>query len=268
MKIEHTPEINVSQSTTETKKRFSKFRNRKLILMILAILIIGAFVAWYMFMREETQENQTDKVPSYSYDNDYGDRLLTTHLLDGDNDGSGMLFRLPLNSIVYTNSPTDSSNDSRLIPKELSDVTVDKGKNVEFGKRFVMSDLNTVYQSLIAAKIVPSSEAASFDKYSYSRDLIAKLVFNEANNPSGVGLGMSAAAKFTNGNIKSGASVYDISAAAPSGSDSPVSHVVGELVEVKGKNATYYLLVVAVDENWNSSPKTWQAIKNSIKVDQ
>ena len=260
--------INVSQSTTEAEKRLGGLRNRRGILLVLVLGVVVAGAVFWLIQRSDEKSATTTPTATFKYDEELGGTLLAIHLLEGSNDGSGMEFKRPMNGFVYTDSPLNKS-DPKLTPKSRDDPIVEQGNNIEFVTRSYTSPSEATNTALIAAKIVPASEASNFDKYNYFRDLIAKLVFSESDNASSVGLGMSTSTKFSNNNIKSNASVYEISATSPSGSDnSPIDHIIGQLVEVKGKRATYYLLITAVDENWNSSPKTWQAIKDSIKVDQ
>lgn len=42
----------------------------------------------------------------------------------------------------------------------------------------------------------------------------------------------------------------------------------GTAILIKGKNANYYFLVDALDDNWQLNQSVWQKIINSIKVDQ
>ena len=193
---------------------------------------------------------------------------MATHLLQGSGQTTGMLFKLPLNGVVYTDSPLDQP-DTRLRPQSLSDIITDKGNNVEFGNRFVAPSGTIAFQSLIAAKTVLPAEQAEFDAYNYFRDLLAKWSFNISKDTSQLGFGMSPAKVFNNSAITSGGQVYDISVSLPNGDNSGViDHMVGQIIEIKGQNANYYLLISAIDENWHSSSKTWQIIKDSIEVDQ
>lgn len=268
MNITDDPKINVSQSTNDSKDRLHRLRNRRSALLILVLIVIAGFGAWFVF-KQPSEEKRTNLTPSsYSYDEELGDRLLVAHLLQGSGSGSGLIFKLPLNGVVYTDSPLNRS-DSRLTPKKLTDTIIDKGNNVEFGNRFYTPELKTTFQSVIAAKIVPPAEQPEFSAYDYFKELLARMSFNTSEDASKLGMGMSTPAKFSNNQIKNDGNVYQIAASLPDGVESGlIKHVIGELIEVKGTNANYFLLIAAVNQDWTSSPKTWQAIKDSIKVDQ
>lgn len=270
MQSEQITPTNVSQSTNGSKKRLHNLKNRTAGILILTVGV-AVLVSWLIYFRPGEKPRPQIASPSgaYSYDSEEGSQLMATHLLDSGNPGMRLVFKLPLNGVVYTDSPLDRP-DSRLIPKDnkISNPIIDQGTSVEFGNRLVLPGGKITFQSVIAAKIVPLDES-NFDKYNYFKELLTRLSFNTILNPSNTVFGMSPPAEFTNSNIKNSAQIYKTSAEPPTDSKSSIiKHMNGQLIEIKGKKANYYLLMMAVDKTWDSSPKTWQAIKDSIKIDQ
>jgi hypothetical protein len=255
---------------TSESKRNSRWSNSRqpLFIAVIACVVLLAATGWYAYkylFQPEDQAKAAASVP-YLFDEELGDRLLANHLLQGNDNGAGILFRVPLNGFVYTNSPLDQP-DPRLAPKSLNDAIVDTGSDVVFVQRTVALDSTVINQTVLAAEAVPNSETADFNRDDYFRKLVASVVFSEGEDTD-VKLETSQASQFSNTSVSENASIYTVTASYTGSENLPVDHVVGELIEIKGQNGTYYLLLAAIDKTWDSSPKTWQAIKDSIKVDQ
>lgn len=253
--------INVSSSSLESNKRLKRINRRAILTIIvsLAIVITGA-VLWQSYNRSR------DKPQAYSFDQEYGSRFMATHLLQGETAGTGVSFKRPMNGFVYLDSPLDKS-DPRLTPANRSEAIIDKGKKVEFGQRLVSADSSVYYQSLLAALIVSPAEQESINHRGYFNHLIAAHAFLNREDLAKMELTLENSTSFTNSSISKDAKISDIKIANAT-SKSPIKKFKGQLIEIKGSNAVYLVLIGASDEVWASSPKTWQAIKDSIKVDQ
>ncbi len=257
--------INTSQSTRNglQKKRIWKWRG---ILVVAAIVLAVSTVVlgWYISDRSNRDNKLTTKTRAYSFDENRGNTVMAQHTLQGNLPGAGMKFSSPRADFLYADAPLYKS-DTRQSQNKI----VDRGDHVELGQRIVKPDGKVFHQAVLAARIVPPAEQSEFSSYNYFSGLLNTLVFNKSRDSTDVGLGLSPPTKFTNGAIRDNANIFEFAAALPNGVTSgPIDHIVGQIIEIKGKNANYYLMISAIDENWNSSPKTWQAIKDSIKVDQ
>ena len=258
--------VNISKSTLENRLRLHSWRRRK-VLILLLVLVIGGLVTG-LYIKDRVSK---DKVPidqslarNYSFDDNRGDKLTAKHVLKGSKPGTTMKFNRPWADFLYSDTPL-IEEDQRFRNKDFTD----EGNNIELGQRIVTPDLIVSHQAVLAAKIVPPEEQSKFNNYDYIKDLLTKLSFNTSEDPSKLGLVLTHPTKFTNNSIKSGGQMFVMSATLPNDIESGViNSMVGELIEVKGKNANYYLLIAAIPKNWDSSPKTWQAIKDSIEVDQ
>lgn len=260
------------QSTTSTKKPWHKFisstrKRQHLLIAVVAILTVSTGVLlWYIKNKQNVAPQLA--VREVSFDEKQGDRITAEHLLQGGGAGTGLKFSRPDIEFLYIDSPFDGP-DPRL-RKDRKETIVDTGFNLEMGQRIVNSQKTVYQQALIAAQIVTPKNQPVFSSFAYFKQKLNKLVFPDIKDPTKLGMSLGLPQSFTNEHIKSDASIYEVKATILDENifGLPYKSVKGELIEVKTKNANYYLLVVAVDKNWDSSPKSWKVIKDSLQVDQ
>jgi hypothetical protein len=252
------------------KSHTSPLKSKKVFAVILLMVIVVGVGGWFIYDRVFKEDSlPAVQTRSVELDATVKAKIIANHFLQGDASGAGMKFSLPWAEFIYTDSPASLAEPR--FPEKQEDVSkeiIKDGNNTELGIRLTAGSSGSLFQALAVGKIVPSSEVDNFDKKDYFGTLIAKLMFNNTGGPSSIGLLMGEPVQFTNTSITSGASLYGLSASSTATKRAPVSHITGELVEVKGLNATYYLLITSIDENWSSNPQTWQFAKDSIKVDQ
>lgn len=259
-------QVNVSH-TTRQSQIFRGLRRKRLIVAILILVIAAVAGGWYVNDRSSQKKLYPPKPRSYSFDNNKGDVFVANHRLQGGRTGMGMEFSRPFADFLYVDAPFDKT-DPR-VPKNPTETFVDPGFNVELGQRLAGLDKTLYHQALIAARIVAPENQAQFSIHGYFRQVLNRYVFTGVKDPTKLFISLSAPANFTNSNIKENTSIYQLNAQDLSEPKTGlVGEVKGELIEVKGKQANYYLLIVAIPANWEANPKTWQAIKGSIKVDQ
>lgn len=239
--------------------------------ILIALILAAAGVAGYLIFKKYDGKQPSTSLPAFSYDAvNESDILRANHLIRGNGQSTGMAFQLPLNGIARPDSPY-TGGDERLIPKNRSDVLVVESVRGEFGLRYVGADRSVVFQSLIAGLIVLPPQQNDFSKEDYFKGALNNLSFRLENKDlSKLSLELSGEKAFTNGNISSGAKIYQLRASTPATSKaaSSIKSMVGELIEINGKNADYYLLISGTDSVWNTGANTWQSIKNSVKIDQ
>lgn len=272
-------ETTAKPSSEQGSSLWGRVKQHKFIVITVAV-ILALVIGWVVYSQFIKAKPFTVNVRSSNFDKTASDanttvqKTMSLQLLKGDSTGFGMSFRVPLSDFIYTDSPINKALPP--FPKDFS-VYPDKpisaeGNSVNFGQRiFLSANSNEVtFQGLVAAKIVPKTDQASFSSTDYFKNLIAKLSFNSAKpNASGLQLNITPAGDFKNASVKGDAQLNNISTELPSGVDpGVVKHLKGQLVELKGKRANYYLLIAATDSNWDNNPKTWQAVKDSIKIDQ
>lgn len=242
---------------------------RRAIIFTAAVLLAAG--AGYLAYKKYESNKASNKLPSFSYDTkNESDILWANHLISGSRQNNGMAFRLPLNGISRPDSPYKGF-DERLIPKKRGDVLVADGLNGEYGLRYVGEDRSVVFQSLIAGLILLPAQQNGFSKEDYFKAALNNLSFRlEGKQLSKVSFSLSGEKAFTNANISSGAKIYQVTAVSRGDAKvaAPIKRMVGELIEIKGKNADYYLLISGTEAVWGSGGKTWQGIKDSLKVDQ
>lgn len=259
--------INQPAAPRGIRGRFKR-PNKRAVVAALAILLLAGvgFLAYKKY-----DDKASNRLPVYKYDaENKNDILWANHLIKGNGNATGMAFRLPLNGIVYSDSPYNRI-DERLIPKSRNDVLIRQGLNAELGLRYVGRDRSVVFQSVIAGLILPPDRQNGFSKEDYFKGALNNLSFRlDSKDLSKVSFTLSGEKTFTNANIPSGAKIYQLTASSSGDSKvaAPIKRMVGELIEINGKNADYYLLISAMDSIWGPGGKSWQDIKNSLKVDQ
>lgn|GEM_PF-3895867 len=260
--------INSSQSTLD-KKKLSRLKIKKGIYWLL-ILIIVAGAGWFGYDRWHSDKLNLPKTRTSNLDQKESYKHLGHHSLQSDTIKASLMFERPW-EFLYIDSPPDKL-DPRFAPvfKSADSVIIDKSNSIEFGERIVKADRSYVFQSILAARIVPKSLQPKFSANAFFTQLINRLAFQDRGNlyKNTVTASWTGSKKFTNQYIKKNASTYDVSMALQKNlSTGIVDSVKGQLVKIQGKKADYYLLIVAIDKNWDSNSKTWQAIKDSIKVE-
>ena len=260
------PNIDTSMTSSNSKIVSDRYNQKRpkiiLIIAILLLLLISAGI--YLSSRNTNNGTATATAKSYSFDKGKGSDHFAKYTLLGIKPNSGFRYSKPWNELLYANSPLQRS-DPRFNRKKF----VDKGNNVEFGQRFFSRDGQVLYlQTIMAARIVPKNQMSSFKPADNFAHIIAKysypgLEFNQ------VGFKLGAPSTFTNPSIENDAARYELTA-FPNTKDysGPIHNMKGELIEIHGKNANYYMMVVAIEDTWNNSPITWQKINDSLRVDQ
>ncbi|HEX5395385.1 MAG TPA: hypothetical protein VFW52_03495 [Candidatus Saccharimonadales bacterium] len=267
----------VWRSSPGIRNRWRQFTSHKLSIAVLVLVLAGA-IAGYLYYRHENAVAPTPATRSSSFDNNIVNpdnprpTSMANHFLQGTKSGAGMRFSLPWDDFMYIDSPLDKALPVRPTSSQddLTKPIPKKGNNVVLGQRIFTADNKVTFQGLVAALIVPPADQPNFVSSTYFRDVLANLSFNTSRpDASRLALNVTAVRNFTNPAIKKHAQIQDITTVLPSNVDpGVVKHLVGQLVEAKGKNADYYLLIAVTDNNWNENPKTWDFVRNSIKVDQ
>lgn len=263
----------IDEDTLTANKHLSGNRRinlsrRKALIIGLVVVVIAGFGA-IIYNRIYKNEVKPVATRPYSFDQNKGDTLLFQHVLEGTKDGDNFEFEVPAADFLYADGRLDQT-DSRF-PKTFNEKIIDKGRRVELGQRVVSGTTGNVYlQSIVAARIVPPEEQSSFNSLEYFGERISSLVFVNGSNATHVALGLQAPKAFTNEAIKGNANIYEFNAISTKAlyEEQPIKQIRGYLVDIKGKNASYYLMIGAVEDVWKASPKSWQKILNSLKVDQ
>lgn len=257
-----------SVSKNDSKPWLSR---KYLLITVLLILILGvSALIWYISNRNSTKSPPV-KIRSYSFDDKQAYRFLARHILVGEAKGNSLEIGIPLTEFLYTDGPIDRIDPRFQTYKKPTDIIQDKGNKVAFGQRLFSSNGTVYHQSLIAARIVSPDEKTSFNKHNYFKEILDNYVFkSNTGNPKLLNLDIRDSTRFANKQIKSSANKSKIYASLPKGlkTSGPVSEVIGELVELSGKKSDYYILIVSDKNIWETGTKTWQAIEDSIVIDQ
>lgn len=243
--------------------------SRKTSLILVLIITVIAIMSWYFLIYQDSR-NSPAKTRDYSFDSQPSARFMAHHWLEGSGQSNGFFFDIPWDDFLYTDAPYNDTDPRIKQLKNGGEPIYDKGLSVEFGQRIFSSD-KVYHQALVAALIVLPSQKNEFNKEGYFKTALNNLSFRLDNkDASKISFTLSGDKTFTNSNIPGNAKIYQLTAEtrAANNVDAPIKHMTGELVEIKGKSADYYLLISAIDSVWGSGTKTWQAIKDSIKIDQ
>ena len=250
-------------------KLWATRRNLKIAVILIAIAGIGV-LAWFYFNKDAAKLPPL-KTRSYSFDDKQAYRFLARHVLVGEGNGNSLEIGIPLTEFLYTDGPTDRIDPRFQTYKKPTDKIQNKGNKVSFGQRIFAADGVVYNQSLIAARIVSPAEKPKFNKYNYFKEELNKLVFkSNIGNPSLLDLDISDAGAFTNKQVNVNAKKYNISVSLPKGVETkgPMRNVVGQIIEISGKNSDYYLAITSIKSVWDKSTKTWLAVQDSIVIDQ
>lgn len=261
----------ISEGSSSSSGRQRKLNNRTIALILIVVLLFATALV-YSYLKTQSKNSLSDTDPTdYSFDAEEGDEHQQSHLLKGGEPKTGFGFKLPLNDVVYSDSPFDKV-DERFAKDKPFDQIVDEGNAVILGQRIVTGnegEANAYFQSLAAALIVQENEQEAFNMTEYFSQVISGYVFGTGvEDASKVAFGLNQPEAFANNNIEKGAQIYQFNAFSTAPTENqPVKKLTGYLVEVKGKNANYYMLLGAIESVWLASPDTWQAVINSIDVD-
>lgn len=234
-------------------------------------LIAGAGVLAWFYFNKDAPKLPPAKARSYSFDDKKADRFLARHVLLGQGSGASLEFDVPLTEFLYTDGPTDRIDPRFQTYKKPTDKITNKGNKVSFGQRVFAPDGTVYNQSLIAARIVPQDEKPKFNKFNYFKEVLDKLVFkSNIGNSSLLDLDINNGEAFTNKYVSANAKKYAITVSLPKSVETkgPIRNVVGEMIEISGKNSDYYVLITSIKDVWDKGTKTWQAVENSIAVDK
>lgn len=259
-------EINSNTSPVSSSNKLSgwlraKFqqRQRLAILVIAVLVILLAIAGLYAWDRWRSNEPPIDP-NRYSLDEQSSPKNMPTYNLQGTRPGTGLKFIKPF-EFIHFDTPFHEVDKKGLTTK---------ADNVELGQRAHTSAEAPAVQSGIAVRIAEPSENTSPVDQEYVQKTLAKMFFQSEQFPSRVKVDLYIPTQFTNEKIKNNATAYDISASyAPNTTrHGPIRNVAGQLVHIRTEKATYYFIVAASEENWVSSPKSWQAIKDSLEITQ
>lgn len=226
-----------------------KSRLSKRVILIAVVVILA--VAGALWANHKYSGNSANGRYKFSYSQ------LSAFQLVSDPSGHGMSFIKPSeigkaygsnNASTQVTLPQTSSQKN----VNIADVTAQiffSSSASDFAKRVSAKDLSDVQSN----------------QYKYLVDPGLRLI-NSSLEPA-YGFNFGALTPFTNGSIKSFAWAIDFKAASLDKSDN-MPAMKGKMVVAIGKNATYYLIVNAVDYNWGSNQKTWQQVFDSLKIDQ
>ena len=128
---------------------------------------------------------------------------------------------------------------------------------------YVTGKLPTVMPKLTQTAF--SQPPSSSDYQSFIKPLTA---FAAAQLPKSSGqVSLSTPQAFTSANIKNNAWQFNLTT-QNSDIAKPLSQWTGRLLDIWGQNGQYYLMVAAINQNWQANSQIWAQILNSIKVDQ
>jgi len=264
------PENKAEVPSTPPGGRFKKPSRRKMLVGLALILVLAAGVGAYVYTQIIKDEVKPVSTRPYSFDEEQGARFVAEHLLEGEKDGTSFSFDIPIAEFLY---PEDSYKEAGRQPDSYGDGIhkfLDKGNRVELGQRIFSANSNRVFhQSIIAALIVPPEQQPEFNMVDYFKAGISTIVFVNGNHQAYVSLGLKNQKEFTNANIKAGGQLFEFDAVSTNTlyEEQPVKRIKGYIVEVKGKNANYYLMIGAIEDVFNSSTGSWQKTLDSLQVD-
>ncbi len=256
-----------TSTTNSLKPSLSMRRLNKKNLIYIGILIVTLVVAVGLLHVLNNNKSPV-KTVNYSFDKSSANyRFMASHILGGEAKKTGFAFNIPWSQFVYSDAPI-SISDPRTKNKPYNQLFKDTGNHLEFGQRLIGPDRTVYMQSIIAAKIVPRSDVIGFNQFAYFSKTLAKYSFPELKETQVRLEPGDKVSAFTNASIKRAATIVDISVSPSVDQKTAIKHLKGQLITIQGKNGNYYMLIAAIDKVWDSGPKTWQATKDSLKIDQ
>ncbi len=92
--------------------------------------------------------------------------------------------------------------------------------------------------------------------------------FIKLKMPAGYTPKLESVKQFRSSNVKTNAWAVTASATATDAKDKNLGHQQGEVIYVITDHAYYYFLVMATDYNWANNQSAWQAVFDSLQLDQ
>ena len=252
---------NSNSSTAHVKKTFKPANPnaRKLITAIVVIAIIALIAGLYI-----AHNNKTTNPSSVSY-HTYDVSKMNTTLVPGSNPGKGIKFSLPV-AFIGLETGIKTNNQKGFVsfiknPKD-SKQTIAVARVVADSYNFSspsMPDADYYKQLNELFSLNPSG--SDYQAGIKSFYFLAKQAFPEKSITVKIG----GAKPFTNSYIHKNAWQIDVTA---TDSKALIPGHTGKIIWIGGNNGFYHLLVAAADNDWNNEPNVWQAIINSVQVNQ
>ena len=254
-------DVNSNSSTAHVKKAFNPDNPnaRKLITAIVAITTIALITGLYI-----AHNNKTTNPALVSY-HTYDVSKMNTMLVPGSKPGKGIKLSLPVGFSAF-GTAVNTNNQKGFIsfvknPKD-SKQTIAVARVVADSYNFSspsMPDADFYKQTNELFSLNPSG--SDYQAGIKSLYFLAKQAFPEKS----ISVKIAGAKPFTNSYIRKYAWQIDMTA---SDSKALTPDHQGKILWIGGNNGFYHLLVAAADNDWNNEPNVWQAIINSVQVNQ
>lgn len=233
---------------------------------LLALFLVGVLAGsgyWYWHDNRGVKTKAPGSV--YSYSHSYKDLVL--YQLAGSQPGSGVKIEVP-SEFGIKPGQIDKEAQADYSQTDLGSGPLPQGFIPEQVAHLGLSSLYS-----------PSSFSADF-KQAYGQAITTPQggqgsilggvqTYVTERLPAGYEVTLGDVRPLSSVNIKSDAWIIQYVAKARAGQNSSnLPDLTGEVVVALGKQTTYYIMLDAVNSNWQASQNTWQQVVDSIKVDQ